>query len=363
MILGALVVGAGIHGLCTAFHLHRAGVRDILVVDRHDEGHRRGSSHGHTRITRSSYSDARWVALAQQAHRHGWPELAAELGAQLLFPTPGLFFGPATGPFGNFLAATLGSGAPVEQIAPARARDVCPLLRFDDDDAVLLDHSAAMVAAARTMAGLRQWCDAQQIQRKANLRIVAVRREGGVLVAATERGSLQARCVILAAGAGTVEIVPEEASRLVVLRQQVGFFQPALPASALAASALAPGTFPVWARIGRATNDFQYGLPEFGQPGVKLAQHRTEGPADVVDSALEPVDVAGLEQLARERFALPTQLVGSETCLYTMAPREELRVREMQPGLVVITACSGHAFKFGPEIGRHAAAMAMLSRS
>jgi glycine/D-amino acid oxidase-like deaminating enzyme len=43
-----------------------------------------------------------------------------------------------------------------------------------------------------------------------------------------------------------------------------------------------------------------------------------------------------------------------------MAPREELQVRQDGPGLVVVTACSGHAFKFGPEIGRHAAALALL---
>lgn len=355
MIREALVLGAGIHGLCTAFHLHRLGVRDILVVDRHEDGHAHGSSHGHTRITRSSYADRRWIELAQQAHRRGWRELSAELGAQLLFPTPGLFFGPEHGPFGALVTATLGSGARVERIDVQQAREACPLLRIDDRDAVLLDHTAALVAAERTMSGLRAWCDAHGIERRSGVRVRSLRREAGVHAVEADDTTLHARRVVVAVGAGTGALVRAEARRLVVLRQHVGYFQPPVPPSALA-----PGAFPVWARIGIETNDFQYGLPEFGRPGTKLAQHRTEGAADDPEATGVPADTSALERLAQERFTQPARLVGSETCLYTMAPGEELQVRQDGPGLVVVTACSGHAFKFGPEIGRHAAAMALL---
>lgn len=214
MIREAIVLGAGIHGLCTAFHLHRMGVRDILVVDRHADGHAHGSSHGHTRITRSSYADRRWIELAQQAHRRGWRELSAELGAQLLFPTPGLFFGPEAGPFGAFLTATLGSGTDVERIGVPQARELCPLLRIADDDAVLLDHTAAMVAAERTMTGLRAWCDAHGIERRTNVHVQGLRREAGVQVAEADCGPLHARRIVVAAGAGTASLVRAEAGRL-----------------------------------------------------------------------------------------------------------------------------------------------------
>jgi sarcosine oxidase len=48
---GALVVGAGVHGLATAWQLARRGVPRVALVERFRLHHDRGSSHG-ARITR-----------------------------------------------------------------------------------------------------------------------------------------------------------------------------------------------------------------------------------------------------------------------------------------------------------------------
>ena len=63
-----LVVGGGIHGLCSAFALRQRG-RDVVVLDRFEEGHDRGGSHGAARSTRSSYHERQYVQLAQRARR------------------------------------------------------------------------------------------------------------------------------------------------------------------------------------------------------------------------------------------------------------------------------------------------------
>ena len=57
----ALVLGAGINGLATAWQLLRRGVERVVVVEQNPLFHSRGSSHGHPRITRSSYGDPMWV--------------------------------------------------------------------------------------------------------------------------------------------------------------------------------------------------------------------------------------------------------------------------------------------------------------
>src|SRR6185369_9074731 len=75
---GALVVGGGVHGLATAWQLARAraaggcGVERVALVERFRLHHDRGSSHGHARITRTTYSDERYVRLVGVAHAEDW---------------------------------------------------------------------------------------------------------------------------------------------------------------------------------------------------------------------------------------------------------------------------------------------------
>lgn len=349
----ALVVGAGVHGLCTAFWLRRLGVPRVVVVDRYGPGHAAGSSHGALRITRSSYHDPQLVRLATRAHREGWPQLEAELGRPLRVATPGLFFGPPDGPFGAWLRATLAASGEVEQVSPAQARRLCPLLRIDDGDAALLDRSAAMVLAGETMAALRAWCAAHAVDLRWHEPVTRIAAEGRSVRVTTARAEYVAGAAAVAAGAWLDRLLPGGSGPLTVLRQQVGYFDLDVPDEAVAA-----GRFPVWARIGRTADDFVYGLPAHGGAGVKAARHVTAGAGVDPDAPPPPVDEHDLLALARERFAVPVRaLSGTETCLYTMTRDQGFAVGPAagEARLVAIAACSGHAFKFAPEIGRAAA--------
>lgn len=350
-----LVVGAGVHGLSAAFWLVQRGAGRIVVCEQFGPGHDRGSSHGATRITRSSYDDPEFVAMAQVAHRECWPALEAALGRPLRLATPGVFFGPADGPFAGYARATLGSGAAVEAIAVAAARRRFPLLRFADDDGVLLDHTAAVVLAAATLQGLADWLAAHDVELRWRSPVTALAVDSAGVAATTPTGTVRARTAVLATGPWTGRLRPAGAGPLAVQPQEVGYF------AAGNAAAAAPGAFPVWARIGRTAEDFHYGLPDMGE-GLKLAVHRTTGPAIDPDAAATPVDETALQALAAARFAVPTRLRRSERCLYTMADGHALRVqRAADAPVVTIAACSGHAFKFGPLIGRRAADLALAT--
>lgn len=347
-----VIVGGGIAGLCAAFHLRRRGCRNLVVLDRFAAGHAHGSSHGESRITRSSYPDRRYVALAARAHREGWPLLECELGAPLRRSTPGVFFGPPTGPFGAFLAATLGACREVERVDVDTARRAFPLLRIDDGDAVLRDHTAALLAAATTMQGLRDWLRRHDVELRQPVVVGRPRPEEAAIALPCGATTLRTRRLLVAAGAWTGDLVPGLRPQLTVLRQQVGYVAVAAPAAATAV-----GTFPVWARIGHG-DEFDYGLPEFGRPGLKLARHRTTGPADDPDAVAATVDDGALLALARTRLRPPVRgLHGSETCLYTVAPGEHLTVAPHADDarIVVMTTCSGHGFKFAPVLGADAA--------
>jgi cysteine desulfurase/selenocysteine lyase len=351
-----VVVGAGIHGSCTAFWLRELGVERVAVFEQFGPGHERGSSHGATRITRSSYDVPEFVALAAEAHDWGWPALERALARPLRVATPGVFFGPADGPIAGYARATAGRGV-VDTIDARAARARFPLLRFAAGELVLVDRSAAVLLAAATLAGLREWLAARGVTFAWQTRVerVAPTTNGVEIHAGGARHC--ARHVVLACGPWTGRLggaaAPTEA--VTVVRQQVGYFDvDAAPA------AVAPGAFPVWAHIGDGPEQFTYGLPSVDGGGLKAAQHRTTGPASDPDAAAPPVDHAALLALARERFACPVRsLRATETCLYTMAPGHALHVtRAPAAPVTTIAACSGHAFKFGPVLGRRAAALA-----
>jgi sarcosine oxidase len=85
------VVGAGIVGLSAAWRLAEAG-QDVVVLERFDLGHNRGSSHGATRIFRFAYDDPVYVRLAQEALPL-WRELESTAGRSLLHITGGIDVG------------------------------------------------------------------------------------------------------------------------------------------------------------------------------------------------------------------------------------------------------------------------------
>src|SRR6266568_5628052 len=78
----AAIVGAGIMGLATARALARRRW-DVTIYEQFEVGHKRGSSHGRSRIFRLAYPDPEWVRLATDA-LHGWRDLEEESGTALL---------------------------------------------------------------------------------------------------------------------------------------------------------------------------------------------------------------------------------------------------------------------------------------
>ena len=86
-----IVVGGGVMGCASAYHLAMRG-RRVLLLEQFAIGHDRGSSHGHSRIIRLAYDAPDYVRLAQAAFPL-WRALEHESGAELLLQTGGLDFG------------------------------------------------------------------------------------------------------------------------------------------------------------------------------------------------------------------------------------------------------------------------------
>jgi len=361
---GALVIGAGIHGLSTAWQLARRGVPRVGLVERFRLHHDRGSSHGRSRITRSTYSDAGYVRLVGVAHREDWPALERDSGERLLHPCDGLFWGPPEGDLDRWSDAVTSAGATgVERIGPAEARRRFPVFAFPDARAVLHDRTAAIVAAADTLRALDRLCRVEGVHVLEETHVRALDPTADPVVVDTDRGRLLAERVVVTAGAWVADLVPALATHTSVARQHIGYFRLDLPEERMTAPA-----YPVWVHLGAPGDGTHYGLPSFGRPGVKAALHGVSATPDDPEQHPGP-DPAAIDRvrafLGRQLSVGVRETLHSETCLYTNTPEEHFVLAPLpgRPNVVVGSACSGHGFKFGPLVGRLLAEMVTEGRT
>lgn len=352
----AVVVGAGVAGLSAALSLASRGPGKVAVAERFGLGHVRGSSHGASRIFRSTYKHPELVALATEALAEDWPRLEAAAGERLLHPSPAFFFGPPEGDFAAY-AAGVADHPGVERVSGEEAAKRFPTHRFHGVEGVLVDHTAHLVAAEATMAALTRLCEAAGVEFLEEWPVEEVCPREGPFLLRSPRGDLRAERVVVAPGAWASRLLPSDAPPLTVARQTVAFL-------GLEQGPTGLGEFPIWVWLGPGENGLYYGLPEFGSPGVKVARDIIVGRADNPDSIGDPdwVDMEEAMALASERFMSPVSGVeGTETCLYTMAPGEWpiIAPHPQEPRIVYGAGFSGHGFKFGPLLGRILADLAV----
>jgi sarcosine oxidase len=358
MTLDAIVVGGGVHGLASAYHLFRLGCRRVALVERFHIGNRRGSSHGLSRITRSSYDREVYVRLMRVANEEEWPRLEKESGRTLIHRRDGCFFGPAGGPYESFARAVARGGADVEPLDLAEARRRFPMFRFPDAAGVLHDRTAGVIAAEATISALRELCMMSGIEILERTRVLALDPSRDPVRVETDRGDLHAGRVIVTGGPWAGELLPFLRPRLTPIRQTVGYFRLSRP----------PDRFPVWAYLGAGRNLMVYGLPEVERDALKAAWHVTSGVADDPEREAAPdaSSLAALRAFLAEQIVPPLQcLLAADTCFYTCTATEDyvIDLHPENPRIAIGAGFSGHGFKLAPVTGRILAELALQGRS
>ncbi len=342
-----IVVGAGINGLATAQCLKERGVASLALLEQHRGEHLRGSSHGRSRITRSSYSSAKYVELMQLVHERLWPHWEQLAGTPLLHPNPGIFFGPGVDTHWHSLQAVPAALARVEVLSPAEASKRFPPFRFSDTSKVVVDHSCAVVAAQRTRDFLRQQLAEVLLE---GCQLLEWRPQARHLELHTSQGPLLCERLILTLGPWAASQLPGLMPALRAAHQDVAYYQLDSP--------MGVGQFPCWVYLGKDSFSSFYGLPEFERPGVKIAHHRTGPLADSPERQLPqelPVEAAStLEHFIAEQWSGSPRRVGYEPCMYTNTVSEDFVLDHWpgEPRVVVGAGFSGHGFKFAPLTGR-----------
>jgi sarcosine oxidase len=364
-----VVAGLGAMGAATTLALARNGVR-VAGFDAHRPPHELGSSHGGTRITRRSVAEGDvYVPLVARSQER-WRELEAELREELFVQCGVLVLGDAAGgshhgrvDFARETKALADlHGIDHEMLTGDDVRGRFPALAAPNGDAYFEPQGGylrteacitAMLAAAERRGAVLHY-DEVVTSWSANA-------SGYRIV--TTNGAYDAGRVVLAAGPWIAELVPE-LRRTCSVQRQVAHWLAIEDAPAYERLAALPVY--LWFH-GPGDEDWFYGFPAVDGPhgGVKVATERYGAPttpASVVRSVLgsEPREVFDHHVAGRLSGVTPAAL-RSSVCLYTVTPDFGfvLDALPADPGVLVVSACSGHGFKHAPAIGECAAALAV----
>jgi sarcosine oxidase len=341
------VVGCGAMGAASAWRLSARGA-EVVCFDRHSPPHDKGSSHGESRITRTAYAEGEWyVPLLQEAFPM-WRRLEAELGSSLMTITGMLTVGAIDSPgVAGALQSARAHGLESTLLDVHEARRLSPGHVFSDSDAVLLDPQAGFL---RPEAALEAMMRGLQVRR--NEVVTRVEGTSGGVQVVTAAGTETFDAAVIAAGPWIRELVPwmpvmVERQVLVWLAIQAGV------------DWFAPDKFPVWNRDGSEEGDV-YGFPTLDSRSIKIARHSRGEDSNpntvrriVTDADLDPMRLF----VTRYLSGVTRRVVRAEVCLYTSTPDRHFAIGPLaeDPRIVVVSACSGHGFKFAPVIGDIAA--------
>ena len=314
------VVGAGIMGAATAWQLARRGA-DVVVHEQFEPDHARGSSHGRSRIVRLAYPDSEWVRFAAEA-RDGWAELEQESGTRLL-ELHGLVE-VASRPEHTSAAGLEAEGIEHSFLTPDEAAALGVVV--PEGWAALYEPSGGIGLADEARHAFLEGIDVRYGSRVDDLE------------------ELEADVVVVTAGSWVGRFFP--GLPLKVTRETVAFFrQETVPPSIVELDDQ------------RAHAMFSLHDPVYG---LKVGAHHA-GAETNPDEIGEP-DAALVERISawvakRLPNADPEPLL-AETCLYTTTPDERF-ILERRGRVVIGSACSGHGFKFAPEVGKRLADLAL----
>jgi sarcosine oxidase len=352
----AVVIGLGAMGSAAIYHLARRGAR-VAGFDAYTPPHALGSSHGETRMIREAYyEDARYVPLVRRAYDL-WHDLERDANAQLIVETGGVFAGP---PQAELIAGIERAGREhniaIERLSGASLTARAPWLSLLPTMAAIAEARAGFLYPERCVHAHLRLAEDAGAEIHAEEPVVRWRADGDGVVVETKRGSYAAARAILCAGAGMGEWLTEAGVHATVTRQAMFWFH-------RGKSAAAPDG--VWA-IQIDEQRLLYGFPDVGG-GLKASIHyggatTTWQSVDRVVNREEAGETAAL--CARYLPGVHGDLMRAVACVYTNTPDLHFVIdaHPAHANVFVVSACSGHGFKFASAIGEAASQWALDGR-
>ena len=349
-----IVAGLGAMGSAAVREIARRGLR-VLGLDRYAPPHARGSTHGRTRIIREAYFEhPAYVPLVQRAAEL-WETLGREVGDELFVRTGGLMIGPEQGTLvAGARASAEQHDLPYELLTLPDVRSRFPALIPESSMVALYEPRAGVLFPEACVRALLSCAANDGAELTTNEAMLSWRVEGGVVRVATPLGEHVTNRLVLTLGPWLPQHLKGASLPLVVERQMQHWFAPLQ-----SAEWCHPDRMPIALWQLTDSDRVFYTLPDFGD-GVKVAIHH-EGEFTDPDRVQRTVS-AEEDGRVRELVArfLPTvagAIRDRAVCLYTNTPDGHFLIdrHPAHPEVLIVSACSGHGFKFASVIGESVA--------
>jgi sarcosine oxidase len=355
------VIGAGVFGAWTAWHLAKRAQR-VALIDAYGPAHSRASSGGETRIVRMGYGGdelyTRWSkrSLAQ------WKEFSAATRQALFLETGVLWMAGEEDARLRQTSATLKRcGVKFEELDREALEKRYAQIGFDGIKRGLFEPQSGVLMARRAVAAVVE--DAVRLGAEYRCaQVLGPTGSGGVHEVTTSDGEhMAAGQFVFACGPWLGKVFPDVlGARIFPSRQEVFFF--GVPAGDMR---FAPPALPTWL----FQEDLVYGMPDIERRGLKIAfdEHGERVDPDTQSRIVSPAMMEMVRKYVARRFPAlrDAPIVETRVCQYENTSNGDFLI-DRHPEMENVWFAgggSGHGFKHGPAIGEYVAGQLLDGRA
>jgi sarcosine oxidase len=354
------VVGAGVFGAWTAWHLAKGGQR-VALVEAYAPGHSRASSGGETRIIRMGYGADELYTRWSQRSLVQWRDFLGAVKQPLFLETGVLWMaGKDHARLGETVATLKRCGVEFVEHDRASLEKRYPQIALEEIQKGIFEPQSGVLLARRAVAAVVEDAVRRGVEYR-SAQATNPREAGRVEHIVTSQGErIAAGQFVFACGAWLGKIFPDVlGARIFPSRQEVFFF--GIPPGE---TRFAPPALPTWL----FQEDLVYGMPDIEGRGLKIAfdEHGERVDPDTQSRIVSPEMTRAVRAYVARRFPAlgDAPIVETRVCQYENTSSGDFLI-DRHPEMENVWFAgggSGHGFKHGPAVGEYLAGQLLEGR-